>query len=86
MIMCDFSEFGDAGKVKELLEGANILATNRIGTGECTSIGTKEEHTSTIAVLKVRVNGEGDAGERGRGRGEFCIDFLQIGILIRRGS
>jgi glycine hydroxymethyltransferase len=49
MIICDFSEFGNSGKVKELLERANILASERVGTGEISRIGMKERHMSEIA-------------------------------------
>lgn len=53
MIICNFSEFGDSETVTNRLERAGILATggesSRIGTGEVTRIGMKEDHMTEIA-------------------------------------
>jgi len=64
MIVCDFSKFGDSGKVKDLLERANILTAERVGTGEITRIGMKEKHMSEIAQFFKRVLIEKEAPER----------------------
>jgi glycine hydroxymethyltransferase len=87
MILCDFSEFGDAGKVRDLLERANILATERIGTGESTRIGMKEGDMSTIAQFFKRVLRDKETPERvAKDVTDFASGFNKLQFSFDSGA